>query len=242
MYYHDYYIHTYEVDKNKRLSVSALLNYFQDAMVHNADTIGIGSDYTHNIGQLWALIDYEIDIVELPFGKTTVTCGTTPHSIKRFFSYRIWEMRDANGKLIASAKGKFVLMDIITKEIISPSKEMINMFSNYMINDSSISFSKNKPLNSEVIYRSTDKVKNTYIDINNHMNNVYYMIVAYNNIPSELLSSHFISKIRITYKKECLEDDNLTVEGRRNGNILYYEILSESKLLSKVSFTLKEIE
>jgi len=242
MYYQDFYIHTYEVDKNKRLLVSALLNYFQDAMVHNADMIGVGSDYTHNIGQLWVLIDYEIDMVDLPFGKTIVTCGTTPHSIKRFFSYRVWEMKDANGKLIASAKGKFVLMDIVSKEIVSPGEEMIELFNHFLNKDATISFSKNNPLNSEVIYRNTDKVKNTYIDINKHMNNVYYMTVAYNNIPRQVLSKHYIKKIRITYKKECLEDDLLTIEGRRDENLLYYEILSEGKLLSKVSFTLEEIE
>jgi len=241
MYYQEYYIHTYEVDKNKRLLVSALLNYFQDAMVHNADAIGVGSDYTHNIGQLWVLIDYEIDIVELPFGKTTVTCGTTPHSIKRFFSYRVWEIRDASGNMIASARGKFVLMDILTKEIVSPNEEMIEMFNDSMNSDASILFSKNKPLDSEVIYKSIDKVRNTYIDINRHMNNVYYMVVAYNNIPREILSTHYIKKIRITYKKECLEDDLLIIEGRRSENILYYEILSDDKLLSKVSFTLENI-
>ncbi len=239
MYYQDYYIHTYEVDKNKRLIVSALLNYFQDAMVHNADSFGAGSDYAFDNGQLWVLIDYEIDIFDLPLGKTMVTCGTAPYAIKRFFAYRKWEMKDTKGNLIAVAKGKFVLIDIKTKDIVAPSKEMTNIFKNVIEEGGVTPFTKNTSLDTEVIYNSKDVVKSTYIDINNHMNNVYYMIIAYNNIPHKELDTNSIKKIRITYKKECVINDLLTIEGRREDKTFYYEISSKGDLLSKVKFTLE---
>lgn len=240
MYYQDYYIHTYEVDENKRLNVWTLLNYFQDAMVHNADTFGYGTDFYQSVGLLWVLIDYEIDIIKLPLGKTTVTCGTLPYSFKRFFAFRKWEMRDKDGKLIATANGKFVLMDVKTKEISAPTKEAIKIFKYSLKEAYAVPFSKNNKLDTEIIYRSKDTVKTSYIDINNHMNNVYYMIVAHNNIPHELLDSHSIEKIRISYKKECVIDDLLTIEGRRKDNVLSYEILNEGVLLSRVKFILKK--
>jgi len=56
-------------------------------MVHNADTFGYGTDFYQTVGLLWVLIDYEIDIIKLPLGKTTVTCGTLPYSFKRFFAF-----------------------------------------------------------------------------------------------------------------------------------------------------------
>ena len=242
MYYQDYYIHTYEVDKNKRLLVSALLNYFQDAMVHNADSFGAGSDYAFNNGQLWVLVDYEIDIFDLPLGKTMITCSTAPYAIKRFFAFRKWEMRDSKGNLIAIAKGKFVLIDIKTKDIVAPTEEMIKIFKNVIEEGGVTPFTKNNPLDTEVIYKSEDVVKSTYIDINNHMNNVYYMIIAYNNIPHEILDTCSIKKIRITYKKECVINDLLTIEGRRDDKTFYYEIKNNDIILSKVSFKLKEVD
>ena len=240
MYYQDYYIHTYEVDKNKRLMVSALLNYFQDAMVHNADSFGAGSDYAFNNGQLWVLIDYEIDIIELPLGKTTITCGTAPYDIKRFFAFRKWEMKDSSGNLVATAKGKFVLIDIKTKDIVAPTNDMVKIFKNVIEEGGVTTFTKNTPLDNEIIYISKDIVKNTYIDINKHMNNVYYMIIAYNNIPHNMLDTHKINKIRITYKKESVVDDSLLIEGRKDKETLYYEIKNNDVLLSKIKFVLEK--
>ncbi len=239
MYYQDYYIHTYEVDINKRLKVSALLNYFQDAMVHNADSYGAGTDFYQSIGLVWVLIDYEIDIFSLPIGKSTVTCGTLPYSFKRYFAYRKWEMRDQDNNLIAKAKGKFVLIDIKTKEIVSPTKEIISMFKYSSSTAQAVLFSKNKQLDSPVIYRNTDIVKTSYIDINNHMNNVYYMIVAYDNIPSDVLENDVIEKIRITFKKESLLGEKLLIEGRKEENVLSFDISNKETLLSRVKFIFK---
>jgi len=151
-----------------------------------------------------------------------------------------WEMRDRNGELIATANGKFVLMDVNTKEISPPTKEAIKLFKYSLQEAYAIPFSKNNQLESDTIYRGEDTVKTSYIDINNHMNNVYYMIVAHNNIPHELLDSHSIEKIRISYKKECVVDDLLTIEGKREDNVLSYEILNEGTLLSRVKFVLKK--
>ena len=241
MYYQDYYIHTYEVDKNKRLKISALLNYFQDAMVHNADLLGVGTDHYHSVGLLWVLVDYEIEIMELPFGKTTVTCGTLPYSFKRSFAYRLWEMRNKDNELIATAKGKFVLIDVNTKSVVTPSKDTIERYKVVFKEAHAVPFSKNRQLASEIIYRNIDKVKTSYIDINNHMNNVYYMIVAHNNIPHDLLDNYYIENIRITFKKESVIGDELTIIGRKEDNILSYDIMNNDSLLSRVKFVLKKI-
>ena len=85
MFVKDFYIHTYEVDKFGRLLVTAMLNYFQDVMVHNVDSFGASSDYHFEKDLFWVLIDYELEIFELPKGKTYVSCGTSPYSFKRFY-------------------------------------------------------------------------------------------------------------------------------------------------------------
>jgi len=208
-------------------------------MVHNADSYGAGTDFYQSIGLAWVLIDYEIDIVELPLGKSTITCGTLPYSFKRFFVFRKWEMKDKDNKLIAKAKGKFALVDIKTKEIISPTREMTSMFKYSSEKAQAVPFSKNKQLNTPIVYHGTDTVKTSYIDINNHMNNVYYMIVAYDSIPSDITDNNDIEKIRITYKKESLLGDELIIDGRKEENILSFDILNNATLLSRVKFIFK---
>lgn len=238
MYVKDFYIHTYEVDKNGRLLVTSLLNFFQDVMVHNVDSFGASSDYHLEKELFWVLIDYEIDIYELPKGKTYVSCGTSPYSFKRFYGYRIWEMRDKSGKLLAEAKAKFLLLDINTKEIVTPDQELIDIFKDVWKEQIALPISKNKPLKTEVIYTSTDTVKNTYIDIYKHMNNVYYLKLAYNTIPHNLLDDNFIKKIRITFKKECVINDELLIEGRNLENNLYFEIKKGDAVLSQINLIL----
>ncbi len=242
MYYKNYDIRIYEVDKNGRLSAPYLLNYFQDVMIHNVDSYGAGTDFHLKKDLVWVLIDYEIDIVKLPYGKTTVTCGTIPYSFKRYFGYRKWELLDEDKNILATAKGKFVLMNIRTKDIVTPSNDILELFADAVKEPTVLPFSKNPRFNSKVVYKSEDKVGNTYIDVNNHMNNVYYLTLAYNNIPSDILDTHFIENIRITYKKESLLNDKLVIEGQKESNVLYFEIKKGDVLLAQIRFTLKTNE
>jgi len=238
MYYKNYDIRIYEVDENGKLSVPYLLNFFQDVMIHNVDSYGAGTDFHMQKGLVWVLIDYEIDITKLPYGKTKVKCGTIPYSFKRYFGYRKWELLDEDNKILATAKGKFVLMNSKTKEIVTPSKDILDLFTDALKEPAVLKFSNNPRIDSKILYRSNDIVRNTYIDVNNHMNNVHYLSLAYNNIPSDILKHHQVSNIRITYKKECLLDDNLTIEGQKVNNVLYFEIKKETVLLSQIRITL----
>lgn len=242
MYVKDFYIHTYEVDKFGVLLVTSMLNFFQDVMVDNVDSFGASSDYHFEKDLFWVLIDYEIDIHKLPKGKTHVSCGTSPYSFKRFYGFRIWEMRDSSGKLLAEAKGKFLLLNVKTHEIVTPDEDLVNKFKGVWKAEGVLPFTKNKPIKSDVIYTSTDTVKNTYIDIYNHMNNVYYLKLAYNAIPHRLLDKNYISKIRITFKKECIINDELLIEGRKNENILFFEIKKNDVVLSQINLSLKKHE
>ena len=239
MYIKDFYIHTYEVDKKGVLLVTSMLNYFQDVMVHNVDSFGASSDYHFEKDLFWVLIDYEIDIYELPEGKTNVSCGTSPYSFKRFYGYRVWEMRDNSGKLLAEAKGKFLLLNVNTHEIVTPDEDLINKFKGVWETEEALKFTKNKPLKSDIMFTSRDTVKNTYIDIYKHMNNVYYLKLAYNTIPHELLDEHSIKKIRITFKKECVINDELLIEGTKLDNNLYFEIKKGTTLLSQINLELE---
>lgn len=239
MFTKEFYIHTYEVDKNKRLTLPTLLNYFQDVMIDNVDSFGAGSEYHMAQNLFWVLIDYEIEVHELPIGKSFVTCGTVPYSFKRFYGYRKWEMKDSSGKLLAEAKGKFVLMNYVTKEITSPSPEIISLFTRALKEPYALDFTKIVSPKENIDFKTIDKVKNTYIDIYNHMNNVYYLLLAYNTIPHSLLDDHKIKKVRINYKKECVIDDELIIEGSRDDNKLNFEIKNNGNLLSSINFTIE---
>ena len=240
MYKKNFYIHTYEVDKFGILLVSSMLNYFQDVMVDNVDSFGASSDYHFEKNLFWVLIDYEIDIHELPKGKTYVSCGTSPYSFKRFYGYRIWEMRDSSGKLLAEAKGKFLLLNIEKHEIVTPDEDLVNKFKGVWRTEEALKFTKNRPIKSDVIYTSKDTVKNTYIDIYKHMNNVYYLKLAYNAIPHKLLDEKSIKKIRITFKKECVIDDKLLIEGRKLDNNIYFEIKKNDIILSQINLLIEQ--
>ena len=145
MYKRDYYIHTYEVDATKHLQAPVVLRYFQDVMVHNVDSLGVSADFHKNQNLYWVLIDYEIDILDLPLGKQYVSCGTLPYSFKRVYGYRIWEMHDKDNNLLATGKGKFVLINIDTKEMVSLDQETISLYKGSKKEPIVIPFSKNKP-------------------------------------------------------------------------------------------------
>ena len=55
---------------------------------------------------------------------------------------------------------------------------------------------------------------------------------------NNLLDKQFVKKIRITFKKECVINDKLIIEGRKLDDFLYFEIRNNDTLLSQINLTL----
>lgn len=238
MYTKTYQVHTYEVDQNNTLTLSALFHYLQDVMIENANSYGAGSSFHKQRNLAWVLVDYDIDVYELPKVFDVLTCGTLPYSFKKFYGYRIYEVYYED-KLVAKGKARFVLMDTVSKQLALPSQDILDLFTDALKEPKTLPITKHKPFDAHLLKEDTIRVKNSDLDLNNHMNNVKYIEHALDSIDGCDYDLDSLSKVRITYKKESLLHDELRLQVYQSDTSMQVKFLKED-IIALVTFDKKD--
>ena len=157
--------HSYEVDQTNRLTLVSLFNYLQDVMIENADSYGASSTFHYEKGLAWVLVDYDIDIIDLPSAFEEITCETLPYSFKKYYGYRVYEAKEKQG-IIAKGNGRFVLMDYIHKTLSLPSQEILDLFVGAHKEPKSLPMSKHRLIEGNRLKTMYFDVRKSDIDLN----------------------------------------------------------------------------
>ena len=231
MYSKKYEISEKDCNENSILLVSSLFNYLQMIMSSNVNYLGAGSDYHHKRNLAWVFVDYEVNITKLPRKGDIVNVGTIPYSFKRFYAFRKYEIKDNFGNILVIATGKFVLINFLTKEIVSPSNEVIEQFKMQEKEPVALKMTKQHKVDElrlvkELIVSEKD------IDENNHVNNAVYL----QYVEEDLQDIEQIKDIRVTYKKEAVQGDILQVYKSVVPDSNIYIIKRKEEVLTQIYF------
>ncbi|PAT01479.1 hypothetical protein CI105_06215 [Candidatus Izimaplasma bacterium ZiA1] len=231
MYSKKYKISKAECNQNHTLTISNLFNYLQDIMSRNVNYLGAGSEYHHQRNLAWVFVDYEVNIINLPKQGDIINVGTIPFSFKRFYAFRKYEITDNEGNILVTAIGKFVLINFITKEIVSPSSEVIEQFKMLNKDQLALKISKQEKVD-ELLLVKEIVVKEKDIDENNHVNNAVYL----EYVEDDLHNIETINHIRVTYKKEAVLGDLLHIFKSVDPKSNIYVIKRKEEVLTQISF------
>ena len=231
MYSKKYEISEKDCNENSILLVSSLFNYLQMIMSSNVNYLGAGSDYHHKRNLAWVFVDYEVNITKLPRKGDIVNVGTIPYSFKRFYAFRKYEIKDNFVNILVIATGKFVLINFLTKEIVSPSNEVIEQFKMQEKEPVALKMTKQHKVDElrlvkELIVSEKD------IDENNHVNNAVYL----QYVEEDLQDIEQIKDIRVTYKKEAVQGDILQVYKSVVPDSNIYIIKRKEEVLTQIYF------
>ncbi len=216
MYYKTYTVERFNTDVKDRLTPSTLFHYLNDIMERNAESYGMGADYHIKRDLAWVLIEYQIDINRLPKSDETIKVGTIPYSFKRFYGYRKYEIKDVFDNVLVSGKGKFTLINIKTKKFVKPTEDMLEKFSDALPYPETLPFEKWRSEDFTPDYETSRVVSAAHIDVNNHLNNAFYPVYAYEALTSETLDQINPKKIYVKFKKEVFEGETLTIDVKTN--------------------------
>lgn len=202
-----------EVDKDGRLTLEELLDYFQDCSTFHSEDIGVGTSYLAGHNMVWVLSAWQIVVDRYPKLGERVTIGTFPYDFKGFLGYRNFVMQDETGKQTACANSVWTLLDL-EKQL--PTRPTPLMVEKYVLEDRlpmdyaarKIAVPKNGEKREEII------VKKYHLDTNNHVNNGQYVRMAMDFLPDGFK----VSQMRAEYKKQALLEDMIIPETSDNGN------------------------
>ena len=198
-----------ECGVNKKLTLPALVNYFQDCSTfHSAGTKGSWEALMEK-GMAWMILFWQIEVSRYPSLYEDIKIGTIPYSVEGLFGCRNFFMEDSGGNMIAKANSIWTLVGLkkqlpmfIPEEVAEsyPSEQKLDM--DY--SDRKIIFPKTGENSEagELIVRQRD------LDINRHVNNEQYIRFATDALEEMGFGDRTHPKgLKVEYRKQAFKGD-----------------------------------
>ncbi len=226
-----------ETDSAGKLSLPALLDYFQDCSTFQSEELGVGIEYTKGLDLAWVMSYWQINIECYPELCDEVVVGTFPYEFKSCMGGRNFYMKDSSGNRIAWANSVWALMNIRTGR---PSLPTAKMLESYLLEeklDMEYAPRKIKMPVEEGTYGETIVVGNHHLDTNNHVNNGQYIKMAMNYLPVDIE----ITQLRAEYKQQAFLKDVIRPYIVENAGTYWISLLDkESKPYVNMEFITKK--
>lgn len=205
----DYLVHYYEVDDSRRLTLPALVQYFEDIAILHSASVGCDLESYEESHSGWMLLKWDVRIHALPVFGQTVTVGTCIHSIRRFLADREFAMTSADGAILAEARSNWLFADTIRRRPLRVPDAHYDAFSvrheseaDFIAIEDIDSSSQTSPDPSRQVFTAPVRVASSDIDTNRHVNNVCYLRWACDSLPGDFVGTHAPKSLRVQYRKE----------------------------------------
>lgn len=230
------------VDFTRKLKVSKLLEFFQDAASDHAEEMGLGFDELNARNLMWVLVKVKIEINKMPSVNDNITLKTWPLKAKIAFFEREFQLFNENNEEILKATTIWCILDKDTRNIVK-SNEVPCKITEYcterVIFDklSKVSFSENI-LNNYILDKT---IRYSDMDQNVHFNNTKFADIIMDCFSIDFLKENSLKSIYINFANEgkyadnikaYLENDGknykaLGVNATKNNNLFEAELVFE---------------
>lgn len=223
MYTFDSRIRYSEIDADGKLSMAALINYFQDCSTFQSEELGVGIEYLGKRHLAWVLVSWQIEVDRYPGLCEKVTIGTKPHEMKSFMGVRNFLLMDEQGALLAKANSVWTLLDMDTGK---PFRVPAEIAEKYPL-EAPLEM---KPLGRKIsvpeggIFHAPVTVGVEHLDTNHHVNNQQYLEIAMHYLPQ----SFPIGLLRAEYKRQAHLGDRLVPYVTEREGSVYVSLLDEA--------------
>lgn len=223
----EYEVNYYEVDYKKRVLLTSIMDYFGDICTMQSERLGVNLDYMKENNMAWVLFKWDINVLRYPLYGEKIKVKTIPYSFRKFYAYRTFEVVDSSGNLVITANSLWFLIDTNKRKPIKIPQEMYKAFGIEFNDDAKLEIRKIKTIQ-DFDVKQEFNVRYSDIDTNRHVNNVKYAEWAIETVPMEIVLNYTLNKINITYEKETVYGDVVTVctKVNKQGN----EMLCQHKI------------
>lgn len=191
-----------EADVTRHMTLTALLNYFQDCCTFQSEELGVGLDFLEGEQAVWLLVSWQVIIKRLPVFGEKIRISTWPYDFGGCYGFRNFTMEDGQGAVLAHANSIWAFVDTATGR---PRKIAPSLFQIYKKEPRyEMEYSGRKiAVPAETVEKEAFSVHSSLIDTNRHVNNEKYIEIA-----QEYLPAHFaVREMRAEYRKSAVLGD-----------------------------------
>jgi len=202
-------VNSINVNSNKRLGLFGILGFLQDAASEHAQELGFGFDDMVVKNIFWVLIRQKVIMKHWPKWHDKVTVQTWPKHFQGLYAYREFEIFIDDEK-IGECSTTWMILDG------SSHRPIKSDFLNEVINpreDYSLDFNAAKvDVKGEFPWSHHFEVRNSDIDMNNHVNNTKYAQWILDSIPFEYHKTHVVDEFEINFTSESFLGDTINCQ------------------------------
>lgn len=199
----EYIVKLSEIGRNNKATNKTILGYLEDIGGIHSNIAGYGIFDIPKTHLTWILLEWKLEIIRRPDYLEKILVKTWSKNALKCYAYRDFEIFDKNGNLIVKASSKWVLINTEKEKIEKIENELLEKYKPELDKKSfeNETFEKiREPQNYEL--ETKYEVKRADIDVNNHMHNLNYLILANEALPEDIYRNNQFNNVRITYKKE----------------------------------------
>ena len=195
-----------ETDENGFLTMTGIINYFQDCSIFHSEDCNVGVDWLRERHRAWMLSSWRIIADRCPKFGERVWVSTWPYAFKGIYGYRNFAIQDDKGNYLVRANSIWFLMDtdtmlpvrVKTEDVAAygqeePPLEMGDAPRKIQIPPEAADFTEGEAV----------LITRHYIDTNHHVNNAQYVEIA----RQEARPGCRIKELRAEYKKAAVAGD-----------------------------------
>ena len=193
-----------ETDEAGRLTLTAILNYFQDCCTFQSEEVGLGMERLRKVHRGWVLSSWQIDIDRYPDHGEELVVETWPYDFKGFLGMRNFLLSTAKGEVLCKANTIWSFMDADAGIPVKLKPVDISAYELEPKLDMEYAPRKIK-LPEKGEKREGFLVQKHHLDTNHHVNKSQYIQMASEYLPEDFQ----IKRMRAEYKIQARLGDRI---------------------------------
>lgn len=221
----DFRLRIYEVGPDGLATATTMMNVFQEAASHHAESLGMGYPQLSPRSIGWALTKFRLTMDRYPRYGETVTIRTWPRAGKRIFAYRDVEF-SVDGERVGIGSSVWCLLDLQARKALS----LIKALDGFPCRDERLFPDEIPSVHScdgawEWCWSTTPRFSE--LDLNGHVNNSVYLGWAVEPLPRDYPFLRMPKEIFFAFKKEVSSDMEVFSRASRMGDDLTVHSLED---------------
>ncbi len=193
-----------DVNANLEMTNTAFLRYFQEIGNMHSEIAGVGVSDIDRTNLSWILISWKVSVIKRPKYGDEIKIKTWSLGVNKFFAFRDFEVKNQYDEVVAYGASKWSMVDVKKGKVVSICKEITDIYTQeetHVFEDDMILDKLVEP-KIEPISKCDFKITRSLIDVNKHLNNVYYLDIAKEAISEEKAIINEFDNFEVMYKKE----------------------------------------
>lgn len=203
IYCSNYKIGLEDIGRNNEATNKALLAIMQDIACLHSASVGYGVLEIETKKRAWMLLDWKMEVIKRPKYNDDIKVETWSRKVERLYAYRDFQLKDKEGNIIAIGTSRWIFVDTDRKRPVRLTADIADLYESET--DKNVFLEEMEDIKcGDYLFKKDYCVQRRDIDINQHMNNLSYLDMAYEILPEDIYNTKVFNNIRIVYKKEIL--------------------------------------